>query len=92
MEGFVIKEMSWEEAKKFGIDSWETWESGPDVTEGEFPEQESCYFLDGELHLTVGDKFYLVKPHMFVTFPKGLPCKWDIPRYVKKAYKNDYEL
>ncbi|CRK82176.1 cupin domain-containing protein [Neobacillus massiliamazoniensis] len=91
MKGFIIKQMSWEKAKSLGIDTWEVWDSGPSVTEGEFPEQETCYFLEGELLVTVGDTVHLIQPNMLVSFPKGLPCKWEIPHYVKKAYKNNFE-
>ena len=92
MKGFIVKQMDWEEAKQLGIHTWEEWESGPSVTEGEFPEQEACYFLEGELYITVGEHIHTIKPNMLVTLPKGLPCKWDIPHYVKKMYKNNFEL
>ncbi len=49
---------------------------------------ETCYILEGEVEVkpTDGRKAVTFGPGDMVTFPKGLPCVWNVKKPVRKHY------
>ncbi|NOZ55711.1 MAG: cupin domain-containing protein [Calditrichaeota bacterium] len=73
--------------EELGVFNWPIWEK----EESEFPwtysEQETCYFLEGEVVVTPeGGEPVRVGKGDLVTFPKGMSCTWKIEKAVKKHY------
>lgn len=89
---FVVKKLSNQEYKQLGIDTWEPWENTTHKAPWEIEETETFYVLEGEVNITVDDKNYHVTKDMVVSLPKGLVCMWDIPKFLKKVYKLNFEL
>ena len=73
--------------EKMGVFDWPIWTK----EESEFPwhydEQETCYFLEGEVEV-IPDKGSAVKIRKgdLVVFPKGMSCVWKITKAVRKHY------
>lgn len=70
-----------------GVENWGIWEK----EESEFPwtydAEETCYFLEGDVVVTPdgGEPVTMGKGDM-VTFPKGMSCRWDIRKAVRKHF------
>lgn len=82
-----VEKMSPDMLEERRIKFWPVWEKGESVFEWYYDEIEECYFLDGEVEIETadGEKVKIEKGD-FVIFPKGLSCKWDILKPVKKHY------
>ncbi len=71
-----------------GVRAWPTWSA----EESEFPwrydDQETCYFLAGDVVVTPedGDPVEMGKGDL-VTFPQGMSCTWKIRSKVLKHYR-----
>jgi hypothetical protein len=89
---FVVKKISTHEFEQLGVDTWEPWENTTHKAPWEVEETETFYVHEGEVSITVGDITYNVTENMLVSLPKGLVCIWDIPKYLKKVYKLNFEL
>ncbi|PEY34521.1 methyltransferase [Bacillus cereus] len=89
---FIVKKISSQEYEQLGVDTWEHWENTTHKATWEVEEAESFYVLEGEVHITVGDRVHTVTKDMVVSLPKGLVCIWDIPNYLKKVYKLNFGL
>lgn len=68
--------------------SWPIWTKEISEFDYSYDQTEQCMILEGEVDIKVNDnKIYSFKSGDFVTFPKGLKCKWIIKQPVKKHYK-----
>ncbi len=76
-----------EEMEKQGVFSWPIWEKEVSEFDWKYDSVEECFLLEGEVVVETedGDRFEFGKGD-FVRFPKGLACKWDIRKPVKKHY------
>ncbi len=76
-----------EELEKMDVKSWPIWEKEESRFDWHYDEKEVCFFLEGdvEIELSNGEKIN-VKKGDFATFPKGLSCRWNIKKKVKKHY------
>jgi uncharacterized protein len=92
MARIKIKEMSLDEAKKLGIDSWRKWECDPDTFDWEYADQETAYVFEGDVIVTSGDEEAHITGNMLVSFPKGMKCTWKVQQTIKKVYTFDYEV
>ncbi len=82
-----IRKPKMEDIEKEGIMSWPIWEKEISRFDWHYDETEECYLLEGKVVVGTddGEKVEFGKGD-FVTFPKGLSCKWDIKEAVKKHY------
>ncbi|OQX87419.1 MAG: cupin [Candidatus Omnitrophica bacterium 4484_70.2] len=82
-----VKKLSEEELQKLGVKNWPIWEKEESSFDWYYDEEERCYFLEGEveIELSEGEKVK-VGAGDFVSFPKGLKCKWHIKKKVRKHY------
>lgn len=75
---------------ELGVFNWPVWTK----EESDFPwyydEEETCYLLDGEVVITPdeGQPVEIQKGDL-VTFPKGMSCRWNIRKGVRKHYRFD---
>ncbi len=81
-----IKQLSKEELEKMGVFSWPIWEKEPSEFDWYYDFTEKCYFLEGEVTVVADGEEYNIKAGDFVTFPKGLSCRWIIKKKVRKHY------
>jgi uncharacterized cupin superfamily protein len=92
MDKIMTKKMSLEDAKKLGIDDWSSWECEPSTFNWTYTQQEAAYIFEGEVVVTSKGKRKSITGGMFVSFPKGMDCIWDVKKTIKKAYTFNYEL
>jgi len=76
-----------EELEKLGVKSWPVWEKEVSSFNWHYDSKEVCYFLEGEVEIELKDgEVVKMGKDDLVTFPKGLECRWNIKRAVKKHY------
>jgi hypothetical protein len=89
------KQPSEELLKKLKVKSWGIWEKEKSEFPWSYDETETCYLLEGEVEVTdpsTGEKLEFKKGDL-VQFPKGLTCKWNVKKPVRKYYKfGDLEI
>jgi uncharacterized protein len=83
----IERQPSQERLNQLNVSSWPIW--GKDASE--FPwtydEQETCYFLAGDVVVTPdGDEPVEMGKGDLVTFPAGMSCTWTIRKAVRKHY------
>jgi uncharacterized cupin superfamily protein len=83
-----VKKLSVQEIEKLGIKDWPIWEKEASTFDWHYDEKEMCYFLEGDVEVSTesGEKVKCGKGD-FVTFPRGLACRWNIKKAVRKHYK-----
>ncbi len=76
-----------DELEKRDVFSWPIWEKEISRFDWEYDSTEECYLLEGKVAVeTENGEISEFGKGDFVTFPKGLSCKWDITEPVKKHY------
>lgn len=82
-----IKRLNKDEIEKRGVYSWPVWEKEVSQFDWYYDTTEECFLLEGNVEVTSknGEKWEFGKGD-FVTFPKGLACKWNIKAPVRKHY------
>ncbi|EKE03352.1 MAG: hypothetical protein ACD_20C00214G0022 [uncultured bacterium] len=73
--------------EQLNISEWNIWSCDISKFDGEYLEEETCYFFEGDVVVETDFERVELKPGDLVTFPKGLKCVWDIRKPVRKAYK-----
>ncbi|MFP4476795.1 MAG: cupin domain-containing protein [Desulfatibacillaceae bacterium] len=84
----VRKNVSEVELDEKGVRDWPVWEKECSEFPWRYDDEETCYFLEGEVEVTCGESketFTMGKGDL-VTFPKGLSCTWKIKKDVRKHY------
>lgn len=92
MDRIKISPLSLEEAKKLGIESWSLWECDKSIFYWEYTDQETAYVFEGDVIVTTAEQKVHITPNMLVSFPKGLKCKWDVRKKIRKAYTFNFEI
>ncbi len=74
--------------KKLGVFKWSIWTKKASEFPWTYDEQETCYFLEGDVIVTPdgGEPVKIGKGDL-VTFPAGMSCTWKINMDVKKYYR-----
>ena len=83
----LISTPSAEEVSKMDFSKWGTWECGVSTFPWSYDAKETCYILEGEVVIETKDQKVEFKKGDLVVFPKGLTCKWNVLRPVRKYYK-----
>ncbi len=81
-----IIQLSAEEIKKRGINSWPIWTKEISKFDWVYECSEQCLILEGEAIIHSHDGDFSFKAGDFVTFEKGLNCVWEIKKPVRKYY------
>ncbi|MBS3026305.1 MAG: cupin domain-containing protein [Dolichospermum sp. DET50] len=67
--------------------NWPIWEKEISTFPWTYDDQETCYFLAGNVIVTPnGGQAVKMGKGDLVTFPAGMSCTWEITRDVKKHY------
>jgi len=87
MSEIIVKKPTQDELKNKGVFSWPIWEKEASIFDWHYDDTETCYILDGDVKVSTkdGKEVRFAKGDM-VIFPKGLDCKWEIKKAVKKHY------
>ena len=76
-----------EEIESRKIRSWPVWEKEISEFDWQYDATEECLLLEGRVAVTAEDGSTVeFGSGDFVTFPKGLRCRWKITEPVKKHY------
>ena len=81
----TIKKPTEEERKR--AESWPVWEKESSEFPWEYGDRETCLLIEGEVTVVneEGEEFSFGAGD-FVTFPKGMKCRWKITKDVRKHY------
>jgi uncharacterized cupin superfamily protein len=76
-----------EKLDSIGVKTWPIWEKEVSEFDWSYDSAEECYLLEGKVEVTdgKGETVEFGKGD-FVTFPKGLSCKWKVKEPVRKHY------
>ncbi|AFZ01015.1 cupin domain-containing protein [Calothrix sp. PCC 6303] len=87
MEIKIQHQPSSEDLEKLGMSEWDIWQKEISKFSWTYDEQETCYFLEGDVIVTPdeGVPVQMGKGDL-VTFPAGMSCTWEIREAVRKHY------
>lgn len=84
----VVQKLNEEQLKDFGVYNWSIWTKEVSSFDWFYDSTEECYILEGEVEVHYGNSEKVCfSAGDFVTFPKGLACKWIISKSVRKHYR-----
>lgn len=76
-----------EKLQALGVQLWPIWEKEESDFRWFYDETEVCYILEGHIIVTPdGGQPVEIVPGQLVTFSKGLGCRWQILKAVRKHY------
>ncbi|UCC95869.1 MAG: cupin domain-containing protein [Candidatus Omnitrophota bacterium] len=82
-----VKKPTQEELDKMNVRSWPIWEKEESSFDWFYDQSETCYFLEGDVEVQLPDGRRIeVQKGDLVSFPKGLKCRWQIKKKVRKHY------
>jgi hypothetical protein len=88
MEIKIEHQPSQEQLNHLGVYAWSIWTKEVSEFPWTYDEQETCYFLEGDVVVTPkGGKSVKMGKGDLVTFPAGMSCTWKISSDVRKHYK-----
>ena len=83
-----IKKPDEKELESRDVRAWPIWEKEVSIFDWVYDSTEECFLLDGKVTVELEDGSTVeFGKGDFVTFPKGLKCKWDVKEPVRKHYK-----
>ena len=84
----TVKEPAEKELRELGARDWPIWEKDPGAFDWSYDSQETCFLLEGEAEIETPDgKKVRIEKGDLVIFPKGLKCRWNVLKKVRKHYK-----
>ena len=76
-----------EHLEELGVSSWPIWTKEISEFPWQYDAQETCYLLEGDVVVTPeGGEPVEIKEGDLVIFPKGMKCRWNIRKDVRKHY------
>ena len=77
-----------ERVEGLGVRQWPTWSKEVSEFPWTYDQEETCYFLEGEVEVVPeqGEPVVL-RAGDLATFPAGLSCTWKVRRPVRKHYR-----
>jgi uncharacterized cupin superfamily protein len=83
----IERQPSQERLEQLGVFHWSIWTKEVSEFPWRYDEQETCYFLEGDVVVTPdGGKPVEMGKGDLVTFPAGMSCLWKIRSNVRKHY------
>ncbi len=82
----TVEQLSPRKQETLRIAEWPIWECPPSAFAWHYDQEESCYILEGEVTVQTADQEVQIGPGDYVTFPKGLDCRWTVHKAVRKHY------
>ena len=81
-----IKRLSNLEINRENVLNWPIWKCDISSFNWEYPNEESCLILTGEVVVTTPIETVKIVAGDFIIFPKGLKCHWKVLQPIKKHY------
>ncbi len=72
--------------EELGVFSWPIWTKEESSFDWHYDQQETCYFLKGDVVVETDEGSVSMGKGDLVTFEAGLSCKWHVKEDVKKHY------
>ena len=72
---------------KQNIRSWPIWTCGVSEFDWEYSEKESCLLLEGDVEVISDFETVKFSAGDYVIFPRGLKCRWNVIKPVRKHYR-----
>ncbi|MCX7861768.1 MAG: cupin domain-containing protein [Bacteroidales bacterium] len=82
----IIERLSQDTLKLMGVFNWPIWQKEVSVFDWYYDTDEQCYFIEGDVEVETDEGTFKIKKGDFVTFKKGLSCKWHVKSPVSKHY------
>lgn len=84
----IQRQADLEQLQQQGVFNWPIWTKAASEFPWTYEEQETCYFLEGDVIVTPagGEPVRMGKGDL-VTFPAEMSCTWQILQDVKKHYQ-----
>jgi len=83
----TVEKINQEDLKKQGVFSWPIWQKEISDFDWYYDTTEQFYVLEGEVEVETEDGQKVVfGPGDFVTFPKGVKCRWHVKKPIRKHY------
>lgn len=86
MTKVIIEKKSGDELKKLGVSKWGIWTKEKSEFDWSYDGDEQCLILEGKITVKTDEGDYEIVNGDFVTFKKGLKCRWIVKEAVKKHY------
>jgi uncharacterized cupin superfamily protein len=67
--------------------NWPVWSCEASSFEWGYADTETCLVLEGEVRLEAMGKEFKFGAGDWVVFPKGLACRWNVSKAVRKHYR-----
>lgn len=88
----IIENPSDDLLKNLKVKEWPIWEKETSIFDWYYDDTEICYILEGEVIIHTKNHDYKIKQGDLVKFKKGLSCKWEIKKDIKKHYNFGLEI
>jgi hypothetical protein len=72
--------------EELDVRSWPIWTKEPSRFDWHYDDEETCYFLEGQVTVSTDKGEVEIGTGDLVTFPKGLSCTWHVKQAVRKHY------
>lgn len=82
----TINRYSRERLNEMDVFNWPIWEKNVSKFDWEYDTEEQCYIIEGLAEIETPDGVVTICQGDFVTFCKGLKCKWHVKEPIKKHY------
>ena len=87
MEIKVVHQPNLAHLNELDVFNWPIWEKEISKFSWTYDDQETCYFLAGNVVVTPdGGQAVQMGKGDLVTFPAGMSCTWEVTREVRKHY------
>lgn len=87
MAKVIVSKLKYEEILQMDIKSWPIWTKEVSDFDWYYDSDEECLILEGEIEVETPEGIYTINANDFVTFKKGLSCKWKVKKPVRKHYR-----
>ncbi len=81
-----ITQLTEAEIEEKHIRSWPIWSCEVSEFPWTYSDKETCLILEGEVIVTTDVEEVTIKPGDLVVFPKGLSCRWNVLKPIRKHY------
>jgi len=82
----TIERFSKDKLDSLDVFDWPTWQKHVCEFDWEYDSDEQCYIIEGIAEIDIPKGKMTIKKGDFVTFKKGLKCKWSVIEPIKKHY------
>ncbi len=66
---------------------WSVWECAPSAFDWHYDQTEEAYLFEGRVKVRAQGEEVEIRAGDFVTFPKGMGCRWEVFETVRKVYQ-----